>query len=224
MLFKQRQKHEHTGLAWSDCPVSELFPIPKNNSLMFSSRHYYLLHNILWINIYNINIYNININIYMQWIKPFYSMVNRKSSTPAIAANKIDLVDSFICFSFQFSTSLRDQWKQHGLWSTDHDWDWNLKYIDEKFLLVKKKSFFRLFLRQYNNIPKISNIWWVGVHCWTLLWKITFFRTQTWRTMIIPTCLIRLLSLQVPSPKKLRRLIFIDFIQPLSDKACHKLK
>ena len=150
-------------------------PSQKNNSLMFSSRHYYLLHNILWINIYNINIYsiniyniniyNININIYMQWIKPFYSMVNRKSSTPAIAANKIDLVDSFICFSFQFSTSLRDQWKQHGLWSTDHDWDWNLKYIDEKFLLVKKrKSFFRLFLTQYNNATiyrKFSTYGWL---------------------------------------------------------------
>ena len=123
-------------------------PSQKNNSLMFSSRHYYLLHNILWL-----NIYNININIYMQWIKLFFIVwLILKAQLQRLLQTKFDLVDSFICFSFQFSTSLRDQWKQHGLWSTDHDWDWNLKYIDEKFLLVKKrKSFFRLFLTQYNN-------------------------------------------------------------------------
>ena len=74
-------------------------PSQKNNSLMFSSRHYYLLHNILWL-----NIYNININIYMQWIKLFFIVwLILKAQLQRLLQTKLTLLTvSFVSvFNFQ---------------------------------------------------------------------------------------------------------------------------
>ena len=198
-------------------------PSQKNNSLMFSSRHYYLLHNILWL-----NIYNININIYMQWIKLFFIVwLILKAQLQRLLQTKLTLLTvSFVSvFNFQPHWEISENnmaFDQPTMIGTEI---WNI--LTRNFYWWKKGNhFLDYFWRNTTMQQYTENFQHMVGWCPLLnfLWKITFFRTQTWRTMRIPTCLIRLLSLQVPSPKKLRRLIFIDFIQPLSDKACHKLK